>query len=323
MRSAPVGGEIVSVMSTNAERGTKYAADHDIAKSVTSVDELVNDPDVEAVYISTTNELHTRSGARRCEGRKAYSVRKAAGDEPCRCARHGRGCRAADVVLATNHHLRNAASHTRDARRDRRRQDRHAACRQGLSCGLSAAASAGLAARHARKPAAASFSTSPCTTRIRCASCLATILSRRLPSRQIKRHGQGRAGGCGHGRACGSSPGSIAQFHDGFTTKYSETGFEVHGTEGSLVGRNVMTQKPVGTVTLRNVDGETELSSISNESLRNRLAKRSMPPLPARASHLPVARMASGRWRPALPSLRRQRPAPSSIDQPAFEKRIQ
>jgi 1,5-anhydro-D-fructose reductase (1,5-anhydro-D-mannitol-forming) len=53
--------------------------------------------------------------------------------------------------------------------------------------------------------------------------------------------------------------GLIALFHDGFTTKYSETGFEVHGTEGSLVGRNVMTQRPVGTVTLRNADGETEL----------------------------------------------------------------
>lgn len=27
--------------------------------------------------------------------------------------------------------------------------------------------------------------------------------------------------------------GVIAQFHDGFTTRYAETGFEVHGTEGS------------------------------------------------------------------------------------------
>jgi 1,5-anhydro-D-fructose reductase (1,5-anhydro-D-mannitol-forming) len=53
--------------------------------------------------------------------------------------------------------------------------------------------------------------------------------------------------------------GIIAQFHDGFTTKYAETGFEVHGTEGSLIGRNVMTQRPVGTVTLRNAEGETEL----------------------------------------------------------------
>ena len=54
--------------------------------------------------------------------------------------------------------------------------------------------------------------------------------------------------------------GVIAQFHDAFTTKFAETGLEVHGTEGSLIGRNVMTQKPTGTVTLRNADGETALT---------------------------------------------------------------
>ncbi len=53
--------------------------------------------------------------------------------------------------------------------------------------------------------------------------------------------------------------GVIAQFHDGFTTKYAETGFEVHGSEGSLIAPDVMTQKPVGTVTLRTAKGEEEL----------------------------------------------------------------
>ena len=53
-----VGGEIVSVMSTSAQRGRKYADDHKIAKAVTSLDALLGDAEVEAVYISTTNELH-------------------------------------------------------------------------------------------------------------------------------------------------------------------------------------------------------------------------------------------------------------------------
>lgn len=50
------GGEVVSVMSSSAERGEAYAAQNGIAKAVTSVDDLVGDPDVDAVYISTTNE---------------------------------------------------------------------------------------------------------------------------------------------------------------------------------------------------------------------------------------------------------------------------
>ncbi|TIT46554.1 MAG: Gfo/Idh/MocA family oxidoreductase, partial [Mesorhizobium sp.] len=54
--------------------------------------------------------------------------------------------------------------------------------------------------------------------------------------------------------------GLIAQSHEGFTTRFADTGFEVHGSQGSLIARNVMTQKPVGTVTLRTAGGEEELS---------------------------------------------------------------
>ena len=50
--------------------------------------------------------------------------------------------------------------------------------------------------------------------------------------------------------------GVLAQFHDGFTTKYATTGFEVHGDAGSLIGRDCMTQAPKGDVLLRTADGE-------------------------------------------------------------------
>ena len=53
--------------------------------------------------------------------------------------------------------------------------------------------------------------------------------------------------------------GLIAQTHDGFTTKYAGHGIEVHGTEGSLIGRDVMSQRPVGSVTLRTEKGEETL----------------------------------------------------------------
>lgn len=60
--------------------------------------------------------------------------------------------------------------------------------------------------------------------------------------------------------------GLIAQTHDGFTTKHAGTGIEIHGTEGSLFGRDVMTQKPIGTVTLRTERGEEELP-LAHENL--------------------------------------------------------
>jgi 1,5-anhydro-D-fructose reductase (1,5-anhydro-D-mannitol-forming) len=50
--------------------------------------------------------------------------------------------------------------------------------------------------------------------------------------------------------------GVLAQFHDAFTTRYATTGFEVHGEEGSLIGRDCMTQAPIGEILLRHAKGE-------------------------------------------------------------------
>jgi 1,5-anhydro-D-fructose reductase (1,5-anhydro-D-mannitol-forming) len=63
--------------------------------------------------------------------------------------------------------------------------------------------------------------------------------------------------------------GLLAQFHDAFTTRYATTGFEVHGDEGSLVATDCMTQQPKGTVVLRTSDGTVPLSLI-HENLYER-----------------------------------------------------
>ena len=63
--------------------------------------------------------------------------------------------------------------------------------------------------------------------------------------------------------------GVIAQFHDAFTAPHAFTGFEVHGTEGSLYGRDVMTQRPVGTVSILR-DGSEEAIPVGHENLYER-----------------------------------------------------
>ncbi|MGI0526925.1 Gfo/Idh/MocA family protein [Rhizobium giardinii] len=259
-----VGGEIVSVMSTSAERGTGYARDHGVAKSVTDVDELVNDPDVQAVYISTTNELHrdqvlaaARAGKHiLCEKPLALSLDNA----------HAmvKAARDAGVVMATNHHLRGAATHR--------------AMRDAIAAGTIGKP---LAARvfHAvylpphlqgwrlDRPDAGGGVILDIT--VHDTDTLRFVLG----DDPVEAIAVGQYGGMAKAgledAAMGAlrfKSGLIAQFHDGFTTKYATTGFEVHGSEGSLIGRNCMTQQPVGTVTLRNVDGETELS-ISHRNL--------------------------------------------------------
>lgn len=251
------GGEIVSVMSTNAERGAKYATDHGIARSVTSVDALLNDQPIDAVYISTTNELHKDQVLAAAKAGKHVLCEKPLATSLADARVMVEACRAANVVFATNHHLRNAASHT--AMRD-------AIAAGKIGTPLAAKVfHAGYLPPHLQgwrldRPEAGGGVILDIT--VHDTDTLRYVLGDDPIEAIASTQKSGLAKAGLEDAVMGVmrfKSGLIALFHDGFTTKYSETGFEVHGTEGSLVGRNVMTQRPVGTVTLRNADGETEL----------------------------------------------------------------
>ncbi|MCJ7997384.1 Gfo/Idh/MocA family oxidoreductase [Rhizobium cremeum] len=251
------GGDVVSVMSTNAERGQAYAAENGIPKAVTSVEELLGDASVDAVYISTTNELHAPQAIAAaktgkhvlCEKPLALSLEDA----------HAMAKAATDagVILGTNHHLRNAASHTA----------MHQAIADGrIGKPLSARVFHAvylpphLQGWRLDKPQAGGGVILDIT--VHDADTLRFVLGEN-PVEVIAFSQTGGMGKAGLEDAVMGvmrfESGLIAQFHDGFTTKFAETGFEVHGTEGSLIARNVMTQKPVGTVVLRDASGEHEL----------------------------------------------------------------
>ena len=251
------GGEVVSVMSTSAERGKTYAAEQGIAKSVTTLDALVNDPEIDAVYISTTNELHRDQTLAAAKAGKHILCEKplamALGDARAMV----KAAKDAGVVMATNHHLRNAATHR--------------AMREAIKAGRIGTP---LAARvfHAvylpphlqgwrlDKPEAGGGVILDIT--VHDADTLRFVLD----SDPVEAIAFAQAGGMGQAgledAAMGVlrfENGVIAQFHDGFTTKFAETGLEIHGTNGSLIGRNVMTQRATGTVTLRDAQGEHDL----------------------------------------------------------------
>ncbi|MDK1387413.1 Gfo/Idh/MocA family oxidoreductase [Sinorhizobium sp. 8-89] len=251
------GGEVVSVMSSSAERGQAYAAENGIAKAVTSLDELVGDPNIDAVYISTTNELHhDQALAAIRAGKHVLCEKPLAMNLNDGCEMVLTACEAG-VVLGTNHHLRNAATHR--------------AMREAIAAGRIGRP---IAARvfHAvylpphlqgwrlDKPEAGGGVILDIT--VHDADTLRFILNDDPIEAVAISHsaGMGKEGlEDGVMGVLRFRSGVIAQFHDAFTTKYAETGLEVHGTEGSLIGRNVMTQRPIGTVVLRNEEGESEL----------------------------------------------------------------
>ena len=54
--------------------------------------------------------------------------------------------------------------------------------------------------------------------------------------------------------------GAQVQAHESFTHQFAGTGIEIHGTEGSITARGVMTQQPVGEVTLVTASGQEPVS---------------------------------------------------------------
>ena len=251
------GGEVRSVMSSDAGRGRAYAAEQGIAKAVTSLDALVGDPDIDAVYISTTNELHRDQAIAAARAGKHVLCEKplALTLEDARAMIEA--AREAGVVLATNHHLRNAATH-------RAMRDAIAGGRIGRP----------LAARvfHAvylpphlqgwrlDRPDAGGGVILDIT--VHDADTLRFVLGDDPVEAVAFAQSGGMAKAGLEDAVMGVlrfRSGVIAQFHDGFTAKYAETGFEVHGADGSLIARNVMTQRPVGTVMLRDAKGEHAL----------------------------------------------------------------
>jgi predicted dehydrogenase len=68
--------DIVAVGSRSAERAQAYASEHGIARAHGSYEDLLADPEVDAVYISLPNGLHTEWAIRAAEAGKHALVEK-------------------------------------------------------------------------------------------------------------------------------------------------------------------------------------------------------------------------------------------------------
>jgi 1,5-anhydro-D-fructose reductase (1,5-anhydro-D-mannitol-forming) len=251
------GGDVVAVMSASAERAKAFAAKHDIGRSTTDLAALVGGNDIDAVYISTTNELHRGQAlAAASAGKHVLCEKPLALTLPdARAIVHA--CRARGVTLGTNHHLRNAATH---------RAMREAILEGWIGRPLFARVFHAvylpphLQGWRIDKPEAGGGVVLDIT--VHDADTLRFVLDSEpvAVSAMTSRGGMANEGlEDGVMGVVRFANGVLAQFHDAFTTRYATTGFEVHGDEGSLIGRDCMTQAPKGEVALRTAKGEENL----------------------------------------------------------------
>jgi 1,5-anhydro-D-fructose reductase (1,5-anhydro-D-mannitol-forming) len=246
------GGEVATVMSSDSARAADYASKNHIPGSTTSLDRLLAEPGLDAVYISTTNELHRDQAIAAARVGKHVLCEKPLALTVADAKAMVEACRMAGVVMATNHHLRNAGTHRamRQAIKDGR-IGRPLAARIFHAVYLPAH----LQGWRLDNPAAGGGIYLDIT--VHDTDTLRFVLDDN-PTEAMAM-GQ-NAGMAKLGLADGAmgvlrfASGLTAQFHDAFTIAHAGTGFQVHGSKGSLIGRNCMTQRAVGTVELVTAD---------------------------------------------------------------------
>jgi 1,5-anhydro-D-fructose reductase (1,5-anhydro-D-mannitol-forming) len=247
--AAQPASRVVAVMSSTIERARQFAHDHDIPRAYDRLEDILADPAVDVVYISTTNDRHkeqTLAAARAgkhvlCEKPLALTLDDAQ-------AMVG-ACRAAGVVLGTNHHLRNAVTH---------RTLRHLVAGGAIGTPLAVRVFHAiylpprLHGWRLTAPAAGGGVIFDIT--VHDADTLRFVLGDEVVEATALAAQQGLAAGDLEDAVMGVMrfrQGALAQHHDAFTIRHAPTGFEVHGTEGSLYAEDVMTQDPIGRVVLR------------------------------------------------------------------------
>ena len=265
------GGEAVAVMSADAERGKRFAEENGIARSYTRLEDILADPAVDAVYISTTNELHCPQTLAAAKAKKHVLCEKPLALTVADAKRMVEACREAGVVMGTNHHLRNAATHR--------------AMREALKAGrigkpvVARVFHAVYLPPHLQgwridRPEAGGGVVLDIA--VHDADTLRFVLDDEPVEVTALEQSAGLAKG---GLEDGSMAvvrfrsGLLAQMHEAFTVRFAGTGFEVHGSEGSLVARDVMSQRQVGEVVLRTEAG-AETLPVEHENLYERALRR-------------------------------------------------
>ncbi|WP_372527066.1 Gfo/Idh/MocA family protein [Piscinibacter sp.] len=251
---AQAGHEVVSVASSNADRARAFAAEFGIASAVDSVDALLADPAVKVVYISTTNELHRQQVLAAARAGKHVLCEKPLALTLDDALAMVKACRDAGVVMATNHHLRNAATH-----RKMRELIQSGVIGRPLFARVFHAVylPPNLQGWRLDKPQAGGGVILDITVHD------VDTLRFLLGAEPVEAVGMGQSAylaqqGLEDGvmAVLRFDNGVLAQLHDAFTVKHAGTGIEIHGDAGSLIGRDVMTQRPIGEVVLRNESGE-------------------------------------------------------------------
>jgi len=250
-----LGHDIVAVASGAPGWAATYANRNGIPASG-SVAEVVARDDIDAVYISSTNEHH-----------RAHTEAAAAAGKHVLCEKplalsleDGRAmleaCDRAGVTLATNHHLPGAGTH-----RTIRELVAGGAVGRVLAVRVFHAV---MLPERLQGWRLGSRAGGGVALDITChdASVLNALLGVLPVDLVALATHQGPWEAAAEDALMATmryADGTLVQTHDAFTVQYAATGLHVIGSDGAISATNAMTQDPGGTVVLRDASGEREI----------------------------------------------------------------
>lgn len=263
-------GQIRWVVSSNDGYAKAFAGKHNIPFSTADLDTSLADKAVNAVYISSTNEKHLPQALAAIAAGKHVLCEKPLAMNLADAVHMVAAAKAKGVVLATNHHLRNAGSHI--------------AIRDLVSSGKIGHVLS-MRVHHAVhlpphlqgwriNDASAGGGVIPDIT-----VHDADTVRFHLGEDPIEVTAIATSSGMGEGvedsvMSVWAMPSGTQIFsHDSFTHAFAGSGLEIHGTEGSIFARNVMTQAPIGEIELVTKTGR-EIINYSTHSLYGESVRR-------------------------------------------------
>jgi 1,5-anhydro-D-fructose reductase (1,5-anhydro-D-mannitol-forming) len=259
------GHEIVAVCSSSAERGAAFAREQQIPVAYDDLAAFLAAPDVDAVYVSTTNELHERQTIAAARAGKHVLCEKPLALELGAARRMVDACQDAGVVLAVNHHFRNGAWN-----RAARAAIRNGAIGRPLSARISQAL---LLPEHLRgwrlgEPGRGAGAILDLT--VHTADTLRFVLDAEVEQVVAASACQSLGRDGVEDVAMGVmrlSNGVLASFYDAFNVPYAGSSLEVHGSEGSIAIAEALDERLIARAVLRRADGEQPLDVGEQEDL--------------------------------------------------------
>jgi 1,5-anhydro-D-fructose reductase (1,5-anhydro-D-mannitol-forming) len=257
-------GRLVAVMSHRRELAEAFAAEFAIPEHFDSLENLLRDPRIGAVYVSSKNQFHHAQVLAAAAAGKHVLCEKPLATTLRDAEEMVGACRAAGVVFATNHHLRNSTA-------IRAMRELVHDGRIGVPMSALVSQPVHVAETEWRRNEAAAGSGVSFDVLVHGADAIRYILGQE--PREVCAMGRSSAAMAAGVNDCIMATyrfdgGALASLYADFNAPQGRTRLEIHGSEGSIFGSDVLGKTPHyrGRVVLRLGDRDEEIAVESLDS---------------------------------------------------------